>query len=151
MKKTALLIFFLAGTIFHSFADEIVCDTILCNGYRVLLAVPEFSNKRITMEYYDEGYLKLYSIDKKSNAVVMIQCGCSLCKVREEIDTIIYNYSIGNIASTKLYIHDDLYFRVDNYLEKNIIIRYMFVPKDLLSFANNILDNVIILNNNIIP
>lgn len=161
-----IIFFWISNTIIH--AEDMLTDTIDCmniinwdtvetnerENVQVIIKVPNLeplSNGEIVLfdpkktYYYEEGFYKFYIINMDDNSAVVFHYGTmAMNSTFEGQDMNLYNLKLGNIARSRAYTKDGLYFRQDSYFKYHINISYERVRPEKKQLVDSILDNVVI-------
>ena len=127
-------------------AQELVSDTIDCGNIQVIIGMPKVMSRSGHVSRYEEGFGKAYAVMAGNKFMVLgLHFGPMSYDVRFEGGEMnIYNCKLGNIARSRAFIQDSLYYRQDSYFQYNIDISYENVPEEKKQLMDSILDNVVI-------
>lgn len=124
------------------YSQSLKNDTIVCGSLRVVVPIPNKSLSNSKVINYEEGFFKYYPLEYDS-VIVFHYGGLTANPVLElEPDNLIYNCKIGNIGKSKCFIHNNRYFRVDQYLIDGICVYYKNITSQKVELANYILNNI---------
>lgn len=146
MKRIILLLILCLLLPFRMKTHEMESDTIYCDGTQVIIELPVGITNRMEKYYYTEGFFNDYVIlIGKRPALLAFHYGAlQVNTVFTDNKMNLYSCKLGNVARSRAFTKDSLFFRQDSYFKYSINISYEQVPQEGRELLDSILDNVII-------
>lgn len=142
-KISVIILSFLMSYIGLS-AQDLVADTIDCGNVQVIMKMPKVMFRSGHVSRYEEGFDKAYAIFSGNEFMVLgFHFGPMSYDVRfEDVEMNLYNCRLGNVARSRAFTRDSLFFRQDSYFIYSIDISYENIPEEKRALMDSILDNV---------
>ena len=143
MKR--IILFCIVFIAFLAHAHELENDTINCGNNTVIISLPEKSIKRVGSSCYEEGFIRFYNLNIGSSSYILVQYGALMDVDLPQPDNLLYEFKLGNVASSISFSANGKYFRYDKYFKYAISVIFCYVTEEERKLANYILDNLTII------
>ena len=136
--------------VWHKKSEAIFHDTIICDEHTMaILSIPTSSDiiPSRPIYRYTEGFHKSYKVGIKGQGRLTFHYGFLYRNSEFEDNKMnLYNCRLGNVARSRAFTRDSLFFRQDSYFQYSINISYESIPEEKKQLMDSILDNVIIID-----
>ncbi|WP_297071049.1 hypothetical protein [uncultured Duncaniella sp.] len=126
--------------------EAIFHDTIICDEHiMAILSIPTSSDiiPSRPIDRYTEGFHKFHKVGIKGNGWLTFHYGFLCVNPEfEDNEMNLYNCRLGNVARSRAFTRDSLFFRQDSYFIYSIDISYENIPEEKRALMDSILDNV---------